>query len=75
MILDAFGEDRVLWGTDSIWWGSPQWQIEAMKRITMPQELTAAHSRSERENPAPQRRESVQRGSERQAQSDLDGLH
>jgi uncharacterized protein len=39
MILDAYGPDRVLWGTDSIWWGSPQWQIEAMKRITMPQEL------------------------------------
>jgi uncharacterized protein len=39
MILDAFGEDHVLWGTDSIWWGTPQWQIEAMKRIQMPEEL------------------------------------
>lgn len=39
MILDAFGEDRVLWGTDSIWWGSPQWQIEAMRRIQMPEAL------------------------------------
>jgi len=25
----------VLWGTDSIWWGSPQWQIEALRRLEM----------------------------------------
>ncbi|HWS98833.1 MAG TPA: amidohydrolase family protein [Pyrinomonadaceae bacterium] len=39
MIIQAFGEDHVLWGTDSIWWGSPQWQIEAFRRLVMPQEL------------------------------------
>ncbi len=39
MILDAFGDDHVLWGTDSIWWGSPQWQIEALKRFEMPAAL------------------------------------
>ncbi len=39
MIIQAFGEDHVLWGTDSIWWGSPQWQIEALRRLEMPQEL------------------------------------
>ncbi len=39
MILDAFGEDGVLWGTDSIWWGSPRWQIEAFRRFEMPDEL------------------------------------
>ncbi len=38
-ILDAFGEDHVVWGTDSIWWGSPQWQIEALRRFEMPKEL------------------------------------
>ncbi|HSB35898.1 MAG TPA: amidohydrolase family protein, partial [Thermoanaerobaculia bacterium] len=26
MMIAAFGADHVLWGTDSIWWGSPQWQ-------------------------------------------------
>lgn len=26
-------------GTDSIWWGSPQWQIEALHRFTMPESL------------------------------------
>jgi predicted TIM-barrel fold metal-dependent hydrolase len=40
MIIDAFGADHVLWGTDSIWWGSPQWQIEAFRRLEMPDELT-----------------------------------
>lgn len=39
MIIKAFGEDHVLWGTDSIWWGSPQWQIEAMRRLEMPESL------------------------------------
>jgi uncharacterized protein len=39
MIIDAFGADHVLWGTDSIWWGSPQWQIEAFRRLEMPQDL------------------------------------
>jgi hypothetical protein len=39
MIIDAFGPDHVLWGTDSIWWGSPQWQIEAFRRLEMPEDL------------------------------------
>ncbi len=39
MILQAFGPDHVLWGTDSIWWGSPQWQIEALRRLVMPEPL------------------------------------
>lgn len=36
MIIQAYGDDHVLWGTDSIWWGSPQWQIEALSRLEMP---------------------------------------
>lgn len=39
MMIDAFGPDHVLWGTDSIWWGSPQWQIEALRRYQMPEQL------------------------------------
>jgi predicted TIM-barrel fold metal-dependent hydrolase len=39
LMIQAFGEDHVLWGTDSIWWGSPQWQIEAFKRLQMPEDL------------------------------------
>jgi len=39
MLIKSFGADHVLWGTDSIWWGSPQWQIEALRRFTMPESL------------------------------------
>jgi hypothetical protein len=39
MIIDAFGADHVLWGTDSVWWGSPQWQIEAFRRFQIPEDL------------------------------------
>ena len=39
LMIQAFDENHVLWGTDSIWWGSPQWQIEALKRLQMPEDL------------------------------------
>jgi hypothetical protein len=29
----------VLWGTDCIWWGSPQWLIEAFRRFQIPETL------------------------------------
>jgi predicted TIM-barrel fold metal-dependent hydrolase len=28
-----YGVDHVLWGTDCLWWGSPQWVINLMKRF------------------------------------------
>jgi uncharacterized protein len=43
-IVDAFGADHVLWGTDSIWYGTPQWQIDAFRRFEIPAELIARHS-------------------------------
>ncbi len=42
-ILKAFGSEHVIWGTDSIWWGSPQWQIEAFRRFEIPQALQEKH--------------------------------
>ena len=42
-IVDAFGADHVLWGTDSIWYGTPQWQIEAFRRFEIPQALVDKH--------------------------------
>jgi predicted TIM-barrel fold metal-dependent hydrolase len=32
-LLQRLGSDRVLWGTDSIWYGSPQNQIEAFRNF------------------------------------------
>jgi predicted TIM-barrel fold metal-dependent hydrolase len=41
--IDAFGADHVLWGTDAIWYGTPQWQIEAFRRFEIPPALTEKH--------------------------------
>lgn len=38
-LLKALGPERIVWGTDSIWWGSPQWQIQAFKALTIPAAL------------------------------------
>jgi predicted TIM-barrel fold metal-dependent hydrolase len=37
------GEDRVLWGTDSIWYGSPQDQIAAFRAFQIAPELCERH--------------------------------
>ena len=42
-VIRAFGVDHVLWGTDSIWYGTPQWQIEAFRRFQIPEALIQAH--------------------------------
>ena len=42
-VIAAFGADHVLWGTDSIWYGTPQWQIEAFRRFEIPDALMAKH--------------------------------
>jgi uncharacterized protein len=38
-LLKFMGEDRILFGTDSVWYGSPQWQIEALWRFQIPEEM------------------------------------
>lgn len=38
-LIKGLGHERVLWGTDSVWYGSPQWQIEALRRLEIPQDL------------------------------------
>jgi predicted TIM-barrel fold metal-dependent hydrolase len=42
-IIDAFGADHVLWGTDSIWYGTPQWQIDSFRRFEIPTVLVDKH--------------------------------
>ena len=34
-----YGADHVVWGTDCLWWGSPQWVIDAFKRFQISDEL------------------------------------
>jgi predicted TIM-barrel fold metal-dependent hydrolase len=42
-LLRYVGQDNVLWGTDSIWYGSPQDQIQAFRSFQIAPELVAAH--------------------------------
>src|SRR6185369_7283800 len=35
-LLQVLGPYNILWGTDSIWWGSPQWLIDAFKMLQIP---------------------------------------
>ena len=37
--LKYFGEDRIVFGSDSPWYGGPQWQIEALWRFEIPDAL------------------------------------
>jgi len=38
-LLTYFGEDRIMWGTDSIWYGSPQDQIQAFRTFEISPEF------------------------------------
>ena len=42
-LLLSFGTDHIIWGTDSIWYGTPQWQIEAFRRFQIPENLQEQH--------------------------------
>ncbi|MGZ8734902.1 MAG: amidohydrolase family protein [Acidimicrobiia bacterium] len=42
-LLLAVGEDRILWGTDSIWYGPPQPLIDAFRAFTIPDDLRSRH--------------------------------
>jgi hypothetical protein len=38
-LVKGLGADHVVWGTDSLWTGAPQWQIEALRRLEIPEEM------------------------------------
>jgi hypothetical protein len=42
-LVRGLGPDRVLWGSDSVWYGSPQWQIEALRRLEIPETMQKQH--------------------------------
>src|SRR5258706_1865566 len=46
-LFKACGESNVLWGTDSIWYGSPQDQIQAFRTFQIAPELRAKHGYAE----------------------------
>jgi predicted TIM-barrel fold metal-dependent hydrolase len=37
--IKTYGSDHVIWGTDCLWWGSPQWGIDAFKRFQITDEM------------------------------------
>ena len=38
-LIKGLGASNVVWGTDAIWTGAPQWQIEAFRRLEIPEEI------------------------------------
>ena len=41
--IKGLGASNVVWGTDSVFHGSPQWQIEALRRIEIPEDMRKKH--------------------------------
>ena len=39
ILVKGLGHDHVLWGTDAIWTGAPQWQIEGLRRLEIPEAM------------------------------------
>jgi hypothetical protein len=43
ILIRGLGAEHVIWGTDSIWFGSPQWQVEALRRLEIPEQMQRRH--------------------------------
>ena len=43
ILIRGLGSDRVTWGTDALWTGSPQWQIEGLRRLEVPDDMQKKH--------------------------------
>jgi predicted TIM-barrel fold metal-dependent hydrolase len=39
ILLKGLGGQRVVWGSDAVWTGAPQWQIEGLRRLEIPEEM------------------------------------
>ena len=42
-LMRYLGEDRIVFGSDCVWYGSPQWQIDALWRFQIPDEMRQAY--------------------------------
>ncbi len=38
-LMKYLGPDRIVFGSDCVWYGSPQWQIDALWRFQIPEEI------------------------------------
>jgi len=38
-LMRYLGEDRIVFGSDCVWYGSPQWQIDALWRFQIPEDI------------------------------------
>ena len=42
-LIRGLGVDHVNWGTDAVWTGAPQWQIEGLRRLEIPEDMQKKH--------------------------------
>lgn len=42
-LVRGLGPRKILWGTDAVWTGSPQWQIEGLRRLEIPEDMQKKH--------------------------------
>jgi uncharacterized protein len=42
-LLKYWGPERIVFGSDSLWYGAPQWQIEALWRFQIPEAMAAKY--------------------------------
>ena len=47
MLIKGMGADHVVWGTDALWTGAPQWQIEGLRRLEIPEDMRKKHGFAE----------------------------
>jgi len=43
ILIKGLGADHVVWGTDAVWTGAPQWQIEGLRRLEIPDDMQARY--------------------------------
>ena len=42
-LIKGMGADHVIWGSEAPFYGSPQWEIEAMRRLEIPEDIQRKH--------------------------------
>ena len=42
-LIKGLGADHVVWGSDAVWTGAPQWQIEGLRRLEIPEDIQAKY--------------------------------